>query len=246
MVIPATIPSAREQADEGVLRRERIPRWVGVVLPVAILGGFGLVALYGVNRSWLPFVLFLAGSAALGLLTGFAARRSLPHRSNSLRWAVAMGALTVGLLAAGIVSGGEVGLGPLLPLVPRVRWGEMVQLTSAGLAAWLAVRAFARPQESSQHAPATEPGQANWGFIYHPTIHDTQPIRARRGARPSAALRASPFAQTTPPPPPAGPATPGRRGRDGRNGCTVPPPFRESAPSSPKVRPLGRAPDPRR
>ncbi len=188
MVTPAAIPSAMEQADEGVLRRERIPRWVGVVLPVAIVGGVGLVALYAVNRSWLPFVLFLAGSAALGLLTGFAARRSLPHRSNLLRWAVAMGALTVGLLAAGIVSGGEVGLGPLLPLVPRVRWGEMVQMASAGLAAWLAVRAFARPQESSQHAPATEPGQANWGFIYHPTIHDTQPIRARRGARPSAEL----------------------------------------------------------
>src|SRR3972149_10192698 len=99
---PATIPSAREQADEGVVRRERIPRWVGVVLPVAIVGGVGLVALYGVNRSWLPFVLFLAGSAALGLLTGFTSRRSLPHRANLLRWAVAMGAPTGGLLAAGI------------------------------------------------------------------------------------------------------------------------------------------------
>src|SRR3990170_4244332 len=219
MVTPATIPSAREQADEGVVRRERIPRWVGVVLPVAILGGVGLVALYAVNRSWLPFVLFLAGSAALGLLTGFAARRSLPHRSNMLRWAVAMGALTVGLLAAGIVSGGEVGLGPLLPLVPRVRWGEMVQLASAGLAAWLAVRAFARPEMSSPHAPATEPGQANWGFIYHPTIHDTQPIRARRGARPSAALRASPSAQSIAPRPradrPSAELTPPRRTQPG-------------------------------
>src|SRR3990172_4782136 len=104
MATPAAIPSVREQADEGVVRRERIPRWVGVVLPVAILGGVGMVALYAVNRSWLPFVLFLAGSAALGLLTGFAARRSLPHRSNMLRWAVAMGALTVGLLAAGVVA----------------------------------------------------------------------------------------------------------------------------------------------
>src|SRR3972149_6356649 len=188
MAPPATIPSAREQADEDVVRRERIPRWAGIVLPVAILGGVGLVALYAVNRSWLPFVLFLAGSAALGLLTGFTARRSLPHRSNLLRWVVALGALTVGLLAAGIVSGGGVGLGPPRPLVPRFRWDEIVQLASAGLAAWLAVRAFSRPQESSPHAPATEPGQANWGFIYHPTIHDTQPIRARRGARPSAAL----------------------------------------------------------
>jgi hypothetical protein len=196
MVTPAMIPSAREQADEGVVRRTRIPRWVGVVLPVAIFGGVGLVALYDVNRSWLPFVLFLAGSGALGLLTGFAARRSLPHRSNLLRWAVAMGALTVGLLAAGIISGGEVGLGPLLPLVSRFRWGEIVQLASAGLAAWLAVWAFARPEVSSRHAPAPGPGETNWGFTYHPTIHDTQPIRARRGARPSTALRATPSAQS--------------------------------------------------
>ena len=229
MVTPATIPSAREQADEGVLRWERIPRWVGVVLPVAILGGFGLVALYGVNRSWLPFVLSLAGSAALGLLTGFTSRRSLPHRSNLLRWVVAMGALTVGLLAAGIVSGGEVGLGPLLPLVPRVRWGEMVQLASAGLAAWLAVRAFARPELSSQHAPATEPGEANWGFIYHPTIHDTQPIRARRGASPSAALRAAHSAQSAAP-----------RPRADRPSAELTPPRRTET-GAPSRRPSGRA-----
>src|SRR3972149_10378451 len=99
MVTPATLPGAGEPADEGVVRGERTPRWGGVVLPVAIVSGVGLAALYAVNRSWLPFVLFLAGSAALGLLTGFTARRSLPHRSNLLRRVVAMGAPTGGLLA---------------------------------------------------------------------------------------------------------------------------------------------------
>jgi len=199
MVTPASMSTTSESTGERLGRRARIPRWVGIVLPVGILGGLALVGLQAVNRSWLPIVLLIGGSAALGLLTGFAARRSLPHRSNLLRWVVAMGALTVGLLAAGIVSGGEVGLGPLLPLVPRIRWGEMAQLTSAGLAAWLAVRAFARPEVSSPDAPAPAPGETNWGFTYHPTIRDTQPIRARRGARPSTALRAAPSAHSARP-----------------------------------------------
>jgi hypothetical protein len=183
MVTPATISPASEPAEMRAVRRPRIPRWLGVVLPVAILGGVGVVALQSINRSWAPQVLLIGGSAALGLLTGLAARRSLPHRSNLVRWIVAMGALTVGLLAAGIVSGGEVGLGPLLPLVPRFRWIEILQLATAGLAALLAVRAFAQPDLSTRLEPAPEPGQTNWGFIYHPSIHDTQPIRARRGRR---------------------------------------------------------------
>ena len=199
MVTPASMSTTSESTGERLGRRARIPRWVGIVLPVGILGGLALVGLQAVNRSWLPIVLLIGGSAALGLLTGFAARRSLPHRSNLLRWVVATGALTVCLLAAGIVSGGEVGLGPLLPLVLRIRWGEMAQLTSAGLAAWLAVRAFARPEVSSPDAPAPAPGETNWGFTYHPTIHDTQPIRARRGARPSTALRAAPSAHSARP-----------------------------------------------
>jgi hypothetical protein len=122
-----------------------------------------------------------------------------------------MGALTVGLLAAGIVSDGEIGLGPLLPLAPRFRWGEAAQLASAGLAAWLAVKAFARPAlpMSAELPPA--PGETNWGFTYHPTIHDTQPIRARRGARPATTLRAQSGSGAARPPQVARPAHSFRR-----------------------------------
>jgi len=184
MATPAAISALGEQENERVERRARIPRWVGIVLPVAILGGVGLVFLNDVNQSWLPVVLLLGGSAALGLLVGLAARRSLPHHSNFIRWVVAMGAVTVGLLAAGIASAGRVGLGPLLPLGTQFRWVEVMQLASAGLAAWLAVRAFARPAPLLSEAPPL-PGESNWGFTYHPAIHDTQPIRARpRRARP--------------------------------------------------------------
>jgi hypothetical protein len=182
MVTPGSMSTTAEPTAERVERPARLPRWVGIVLPVAILGGLGLVALQSVNRSWLPIVVLLGGSAGLGLLTGWAARRSLPHRSNLVRWLVAMGALTIGLLAAGIVSGGETGLGPLLPLSPRLRWVEVLQLISAGVAAWLAVRAFARPAVPAPD-PLPDPDPTAWGFTYHPSIHDTQPIRARRGRR---------------------------------------------------------------
>jgi hypothetical protein len=181
MAATATIASANQQPDEHVVRRARIPRWAGIVLPTAILGGVGLVVIQVVNQSWLPIVLLVAGPAALGLLTGLAARLSLPRRSNGLRWVVATEGLTVGLLTAGIVSGGEVGLGTLLPLARYFRWGEVLQLASAALAAWLAIRAYARPEQPLPAEPPLASGQANWGFTYHPTIYDTQPILARRG-----------------------------------------------------------------
>ena len=200
MVVPDTIPGTSEPAAERSERRVWLPRWIGVVFPLAILGGVGLVLLYRENRIWLDITVAIAGAAGLGLVVGLAARRSLPRRSSLVRWLVAMGALTVGLLVAGLLSGGAMGLGPLLPGAPAVRWGELLQLIVAGLAAWLAVRAYSRPSLPLEGAAAPD-GETNWGFTYHPTIHDTQPIRARRGRsrppaeparRPSTALRTGP------------------------------------------------------
>jgi hypothetical protein len=190
MIAPATTSSAHEPAVERiepVERRARVPRWVGVVFPLAILGGVGLVLVARVNQTWLDFVVAIAGSAGLGLVLGLAARRSLPHRSTLVRWLVAMGALIVSLSLAGILSGGVMGLSPLLPLAPAVRWAEILQLLAGGLASWLAVRAFPRPSLPVAD-PAADGSDPNWGFTYHPTISDTQPIRSRR---PSAALRTS-------------------------------------------------------
>src|SRR3972149_8971898 len=98
MVTSASLSTTSESTGERLGRRARVPRWVGIVLPVGILGGLALVGLQAVNRSWLPIVLLIGGSAALGLLTGVAARRSLPHPSNFLPWGVALGALPGGLL----------------------------------------------------------------------------------------------------------------------------------------------------
>jgi hypothetical protein len=210
MVAPATISAANEQPVEGAGRRTLVPRWVGVMFPLAILGGVGLVVLQAVNRTWLPFVVVLAGSAGLGLLMGLIGRRSLRHRPRLVRWAVAVGGLTVGLLVAGIVSGEKVGLGPLLPAASSFRWTELAQLALGGFTAWLAVRAFSRPSVAA--APdgglesASEPARPNWAFSYHPTIYDTQPIRSRRGARPravaNAARRPSPSTPAVAPRPP--------------------------------------------
>jgi hypothetical protein len=173
-------------------------------------GGIALVLLDRQNRAWLPFVVATAGSAALGLALGLAARRSLPHRSAFVRWLVAMGGLMVGLCLAGLLSGGRLGLGAVLPVAPVFRWGELLQLIAGGLGAWLAVRAFPRrvvpPSEPEPDSPPR-----SWGFTYqhHPTIYDTQPIPSRRAARaqqaavarrlsavrPSAERRVSPLRQ---------------------------------------------------
>jgi hypothetical protein len=184
MTSPAAIASADDRPIERATPPGKIPRWVGVVFPAAILGGVGLVVMVAVNRSWLDIVVVVGGAAALGMLTGFSARRGLTGRSLLVRWIVAMGALTVGLCVAGLVSGGRIGLRPLLPLLAQFRWSEALQLLVGGLAAWLALRAFARAPVLPAAEPAPDSSPPAWGFTYHPTVTETQPIRSRRSPRP--------------------------------------------------------------
>jgi hypothetical protein len=184
MASPDVIATADERPIESAASPGKIPRWVGVVFPAAILGGVGLAAMDAVNQSWLDLVVAIGGAAALGMLTGFIARRGLNGRSRLVRWIVAMGALTVGLSVAGLASGGRIGLRPLLPLLPQFRWSETLQLAVGGLAAWLAVRAFPRAPLPPPAESAPDPSPPAWGFTYHPTVTETQPIRARRSPRP--------------------------------------------------------------
>jgi hypothetical protein len=130
--------------------KPRLPRWVGVVFPLALVGGVAIIALQGANRVWLPITVTIGAAAALGLAAGFAVRWSVHGRSDFVRWTIALGSLTVGLLTAGLFSQGEYGIGPLFPLRLSVEWSDVAQLVIGGLAAWLAIRGFSRP-------PATEP-----------------------------------------------------------------------------------------
>jgi hypothetical protein len=192
MTSPAPLAPADDRSSERAASTGRIPRWVGVVLPAAVLGGVGLAVMFAVNRSWLDVVVVLGGAAALGLLSGFVARRTMRERSSAVRWTVALGALTVGLCVAGLLSEGNVGLRPLLPLVPFFRWGELAQLAVGAAAAWLAVRAFSRRRVSLPHEPAVDAGPPAWGFTYQPAASDTQPVHTRRGRRPAPDLRPVP------------------------------------------------------
>jgi hypothetical protein len=193
MAAPAAIAAGEDHLLERPVRSGRIPRWVGVVFPAAVLGGAALAVMHAVNQSWLDIVVLIGGAAALGLVTGFIARRSLKGRSRLVRWIVALGALIVGFCVAGLVSGGRIGLRPLLLPLQTFRWSEIAQLAVGGVAAWLAVRAFSSPRVPAPAEPVPDPGPPAWGFTYHPTVTETQPIRARRGSRargmPESALR---------------------------------------------------------
>ncbi len=169
-------------------RKRLLPRWVGVVFPVALLGAEGIIALHVVNRVWLPVTLTIGGAAGLGLLAGFTARWAVPNRSRTTRWLVALGGLTVGLLAASLFSYGAFGVGPLFPLRQEVNWSDIAQLAIGALAAWLAVRGFSRPPalEGSEARPesAGAPTRTAWTLPDSRAVEETRPYRTRRRPAP--------------------------------------------------------------
>ena len=167
--------------------KRRLPRWVGVVFPVVLLGGAGILLLQGANRVWLPVTVTIGAAAALGLAAGFAVRWSVHIRSDFVRWTIALGSLTVGLLTAGLFSQGAYGIGALFPLRLPVEWSDVAQLVVGALAAWLAIRGFSRPPAPQPAAePAAQPTPLRWSLPDPRAVDETQPRRA--GRRPATAL----------------------------------------------------------
>jgi len=171
-------------SDSPPSRKRILPRWVGVVFPVALLGAAGILVLQVNNRVWLPITVTMGAAAGLGLLVGFAARWALPNRSTTVRWLVALGGLTIGLLTASLFSYGTFGIGPLFPLRQEASWSDIAQLAVGGLAAWLAVRGFSRPKspQSNEARPefASEPILTTWTLPDPRAVHETGPVRTRR------------------------------------------------------------------
>jgi hypothetical protein len=91
-------------------RRPILPRWVGLLFPVVLLAAVGAWLAYSVNQTILPFVLALAFSAGLGLLSGFSARWILRGRPFLVRAPAALAAVTVGLLLLGLLTNGAAGI----------------------------------------------------------------------------------------------------------------------------------------
>jgi hypothetical protein len=125
--------------------RARLPRWLGLVFPPQMFLAAGFAAVYAVNRTWMPFVISGTATVALGLAAGFAVRRAMPGRAGVLRVLTVIVAVTIGLLALGLLTGGQAGIGPLVIPSPRADWAALDQIFAAMAAAWLALRAWAPP-----------------------------------------------------------------------------------------------------
>ncbi len=169
--------------DSPPNRKRLLPRWVGVVFPVALLGAAGILVLQVNNRVWLPITVTIGAAAGLGLLVGFAARWAVPNRSRTVRWLVAMGGLTVGLLTASLFSYGTFGIGPVFPLRQEVNWGDIAQVAVGALAAWLAVRGYSEPSQASTEPHLESGGESvltTWTLPDPRAVHETGPVRTRR------------------------------------------------------------------
>lgn len=128
--------------------KARLPRWPIVLFPIVMAAATGFFMVHTMNHTILPFALRLATTAGLGLIAGFASRRTLRDRRGIIRWLVALAALAVGLLLLGLLTRGNAGIGSPDPSLGGPDWNGLTQLFLGSLAVTLALRAWsarARP-----------------------------------------------------------------------------------------------------
>ena len=136
-----TQPSS-QPADLSPRRRSpRLPRWLGVVFPLAVLTALGMAYTAAVNRTLHPTAVQAGGATAIGLAAGALTRRSASGRSLILQWWIALAAATVGLLLAGLITGGSSGVAAPLGNSVEARLADLAWLALAGVGAFLALRA---------------------------------------------------------------------------------------------------------
>jgi len=151
--------SARMEALHTPARTEKpavnsmLFRNLAIVFLVGTLGAVAFAFLGLANRTILPEAFEWATAAAVGVLCGFSSRRALRQRTGVLRIMASLGALIVGLIFMGWVSGGDAGM------VLRERGGEMpnwnalFQLGLGATSAVLALRAWKRNGARAQTVP---------------------------------------------------------------------------------------------
>src|ERR1051326_685193 len=94
-------------------RRPAFPYWPSLTFLSTMLTAILFAVAYVVNRTIYPPVLALAATVGLGLVAGFAARYLLRGRAGVLRLLAAWAAILVGQLLLGLLTLGQLGVGPV-------------------------------------------------------------------------------------------------------------------------------------
>lgn len=176
------ISMRRSLFGEGSLVETLLGRVLVSVLFTAVVGAV-LTLLFSVNRVWPPFVLKYAILGAVGLGSGFAARRFLIGRNILLRFGSAIISLLVALTVMNVLTLGFIGLNFLRAYPNNPAWDGAWQLALTSALAFLALRVrprFAREvMVEPRYTPAAEPTRTT---VRRPASRNTRTVGRPRVA----------------------------------------------------------------
>lgn len=201
-------------AARSSARRAALPRWPSLIFLSTLLAAILFAVTYVINRTVYPPVLSLAATAGLGLVAGFAARYMLQGRAGLLRLLAAWAAILVGQLLLGLLTAGQLGVGPVRVPLNAPDWRG---LWHCALSIWASLLAlYAWPSQPIEEQPVEarpsiwlSPRNA-WRAFTERVREMTQSLRRRFARVATAPEPSSGHArsglQTAPPPAPSAPS----------------------------------------
>jgi len=132
-------------------RRQALPYWPSLTFLSTMLAAVLFAVAYVVNRTIAPSVLSLAATTGLGLVAGFAARYMLRGRAGLLRLVAAWAAILVGQLLLGLLTAGQMGVGPVRVPLNAPDWRGLWHCALSIWASLLALHAW--PSQPSGEQP---------------------------------------------------------------------------------------------
>lgn len=146
-----TMPTSTTEAPSIAERRAALPRWPSLTFLSTMLAAILFAVAYVVNRTIAPSALSLAATTGLGLVAGFAARYMLRGRIGLLRLLAAWAAILVGQLLLGLLTAGQIGVGPVRVPLDSPDWRG---LWHCALSIWASLLAlYAWPSRSIEEQP---------------------------------------------------------------------------------------------
>lgn len=137
--------------------RAALVRKLLLLVLLIIAAALGLIILF--RRVWTapPIWMVILGDAVMGLVAGFSARWVLRKQTGLLRFSSALAALVGGLALLGLLTGWQIGIGPLKFNRSSVDWFGLGQLSFGMGIALLALYAWQRPSRPIEPAPRPKP-----------------------------------------------------------------------------------------